>query len=543
MRLFNHHSESIASGAMIIAFASLASRVLGVFRDRILASEFGAGDVLDAYFTAFRVPDTLFNLLVLGAISAGFIPVFLKCLDEEGKVNSWKMVNSLLNILLSFLFGIGVLLWFITPQMMDLVAPGFPPEKYAMTVTLTRIMLFSPILFAASSIFGGVLQSLRQFFIYSIAPVLYNGGIIIGALYLVPFLGVYGLALGVLFGAFFHMFIQYIAVRNEGYRYIYLFNFMDKHVREILRLMLPRTMALAVNQVNLFVVTVFGSFLSAGSIAVYNLANNLQAFPLGVFAISLAVAAFPSLSEAMLKKDKSDFISHFSGTAKQILFFLLPSSALLIVLRAQIVRVLLGAGFFDWRDTIYTADALAFFSLSLFAQGLIPLLARAFYASHDTKTPFYIGVSSVVLNIVLSYFFVTSQWILNQFSGVVGLVMAFSISQIFQCLLLWISLRFKVRSLGEFGIIRSVFKTSLATFALGISAHLTKFIVEPYTGTKNFLGIFSQGMFSAIVGVGFFVLISMILRSEELASLIAAIKRRLFRVATPVRESIEEAER
>ncbi len=543
-QLFHSHSKSIASGAMIIAFSSLASRLLGVFRDRILASEFGAGDVLDTYFTAFRIPDTLFNLIVLGAISAGFIPIFLECIQRQGKAKCWEMVNNLLNILMIFLVTVGVVFFFLTPQLIDLIAPGFEGKKLQTTITLTRIMLLSPLIFGVSAIWGAILQSMKQFFIYSIAPILYNIGIIIGVLYFVPVFGVYGLALGVILGALLHMLIQYPSVRAAGYRYRRSWNTMDPQMRKIVILMIPRTLSLATSQINLFIVTIFGSLLTAGSIAVYNLAHNLQSFPLGIFAISLAVAAFPTLSESAAASETKDFIKHFSDTTKQILFFILPASALLIVLRAQIVRVIYGAGLFNWADTINTADALAIFAISLFAQALIPLLSRGFYAYHNTKTPFYVGLFTVALNIGLSFFLIHSPWVIQHFnSPVVGLVLAFSISQIVQCFLLWLLLRSRLHSLQEFEVIRSLFKTSAATFALGLSAHLMKYALEPFTGTRTFLGIFAQGAVAGVSGIVVFTLICYILKSEELFSLIAAISQKLHRYASAPQEAIEQAER
>lgn len=541
-KLLSTHANSISSGAFIIAITSMASRLLGVLRDRILAAEVGPGNLLDAYFTAFRIPDTVYNLIVLGALSAGFIPVFLDCLTKEGKEKAWEVVNNALKALVLVLAVVCAVLFVLTPWLARLIAPGFDVHTNSITITMTRIMLLSPIFFGMSSLFGGVLQSLRLFFVYSIAPIFYNIGIIVGALYFVPVWGISGLAFGVILGAFLHMAVQYPAVREAGFRFSRTFNVRDVYLRKISILMVPRTLSLAVTQLNFFIVTIFGSMLPHGSISVFNLANNLQSFPLGIFAISLAVAAFPILSSSVVEGKSDEFLEHFVNTTKQILFFIIPASVLLIVLRAQIVRVVFGSGVFDWTATRNTLDALAFFSVSLFAQSLTPLLARSFYAYQDTKTPFWVGLGSVILNIVLCYFFVGSDLLLSTFSPVVALVLAFSLSQIFQCLMLWILLRMKISSLHEFDILASVFKTSMAAFTLGLSAHLMKYLIEPLTGTQTFVGIFLQGVISGIVGIGFFILVCIILRSDELHSLLLALKRHLFREAVPMREAIEEAE-
>lgn len=545
--LFNNNgTKTITGGAALIAVFSLLSRLLGIFRDRILASQFGAGDALDIYFTAFRVPDTIFNLIVLGAISAGFIPVFIECLQKHEKAVCWKLVNSVLNILIISLCVIALLFFVFAPFLIaSWIAPGFSSEKLEMTIQLTRIMLLSPLLLGVSSIFGAILQSLRQFFIYSLAPILYNIGIIIGAVYLVPMMGIDGLAYGVVLGAFLHMIIQFFSARHFGFLYRLEMHGAREHVIKILRLTFPRILALAVTQVNLFVVTLFGSLLSIGSVAVFSLANNLQMFPIGIFAISFAIASFPSLSIAIARGDRELFLEHLLNTSRQVLFFILPSSALLIVLRAQIVRVVYGAGLFNWQNTIDTADALAIFAVSLFAQGLIPLLTRAFYALSDTKTPLFVSLVTVGGNIWLSATLIQAEWVLRYFSPVIGLVIAFSITQIAQCVALWILLRFKVKTLHEGAMLNSIFVISIATAALGLWTHVMKYAVEPWTGTTTFLGIFSQGLISGGVGILVFILVSLLLGSKEMRSVLQVLRQKHpteNMSGSAVRESFEETE-
>ncbi|MCK5357856.1 MAG: murein biosynthesis integral membrane protein MurJ, partial [Elusimicrobiales bacterium] len=399
---------------------------MGIFRDRILASEFGAGDILDIYYTAFRVPDLIFNLLVLGALSAGFIPIFVNLLKGKktrikGLVfgskhkEAWYLANNILNILLLSVAVLSVFGIIFAPALIKVLAPGFSLSKQALTADLTRIMFLSPILLGISSILGGVLQSFKRFFIYSLAPILYNIGIIVGALFFAPLWGIYGLAWGVVLGALLHMLIQLPAVIKLGFRYRLIIDFKNKQVREIGRLMIPRTMSLAISQINLLVITIIASTLASGSIAVFNFANNLQSFPIGIFGISFAVAAFPTISAIAF--DKPKLINNFSKVIRQILFFIVPATVLLLTLRAQIIRVILGTGQFNWEDTLLTIHTLGFFTLSLFAQASIPLLARVFYARHNSLTPFYIGLSSALVNLILSL-------VLVRILGVAGLALA-----------------------------------------------------------------------------------------------------------------------
>ncbi|MFA5076477.1 MAG: murein biosynthesis integral membrane protein MurJ [Patescibacteria group bacterium] len=520
-RIFSGQSKTITSAAVIIGVASLASGVLGMLRDRILAGEFGAGRTLDIYYAAFRIPDLIYNLLVLGALSAGFIPVFISYYKNQEQ-DEWRLTSGVLNIIVLSLLVLCGILFFLSPWLVPLTVPGFDEASKSLTVQLTQIMLLSPIFLGISAIWGGILQSLKKFFVYSFAPIFYNIGIMVGALFFVRWWGVAGLAWGVVLGAFLHMIVQLPLVISSGFKYHWLFNWREAGIREILFLMIPRTLGLAISQVNLLVINIIGSTLLTGSIAIFNLANNLQSFPLGVFGISFAIAAFPTLSTFIASGDKDNFVKSFSQTVRQILFFIIPLSVMFLVLRAQIVRVILGAGYFDWEDTILTADALALFSISLFAQSLIPLLARGFYALHNTLIPFVTGLVGAVVNIVLALS-------LAKVYGVAGLALAFSVSSIINMALLWIFLRFKVGRLDEANIIWSVAKISVATIAMALVIQFLKYFVEPFTGTRTFLGILAQGGLAAFGGLIVFVLVSLLLKSEEMLLFITSLRRRFFR--------------
>src|SRR4030043_851322 len=328
-------SNSINSAALVIAAAGVLSRLLGLVRDRILASKFGAGDTLDIYYAAFRVPDLIYNLLILGALSAAFIPVFTSPLGHEKKEDDWRLANGLMTFAIVALIVLTGVLAIFTPLLMKLITPGFSGEKLSSVIKLTRIMFLSPIFLGISGIFGGILNSFKRFLIYSIAPLFYNLGIIIGALFFAPAFGPIGLAWGVILGAFLHMAIQYPAARFAGFSFSPLFDLGNSHLRKVLHLMVPRTLGLAVTQVNLLVVTILASTLSAGSLTVFNFANNLQSVPLGVLSVPFLLAVFPTLSHLAAKESWAEFIENFSKTFRQVLFFIIPASVLLIVPRAQ----------------------------------------------------------------------------------------------------------------------------------------------------------------------------------------------------------------
>ncbi|MBU0636936.1 MAG: murein biosynthesis integral membrane protein MurJ [Patescibacteria group bacterium] len=527
-RLFNGEINSITAAALLIGTSSLLSRFLGIFRDRILAGQFGAGDTLDIYYAAFRIPDLIFNLLILGALSVGFIPIFtnlikrplerIRSLFNNDHKEAWELASNVLNILglgLLILCGLGVI---FAPLIIKLITPGFNLEKMDLTINLSRIMFLSPIFLGISAVLGGILQSFKRFFVYSLSPIFYNIGIIIGALYLVPIWGIYGLAWGVVLGAFAHFLVQLPAVIKLGFKYSFKFDFKNKNVRQIGAIMAPRTMSLAISQINLVVITIIASTLSSGSLTIFNFANNLQFFPISIFGISFAIAAFPTLSTTAF--DKKSLVKNISLVTRQILFFIIPATILLITLRAQIIRVILGTGQFNWQDTILTIDTLGFFSLSLFAQSLIPLLVRVFYARHDSKTPFIVGLITSMVNILLSL------W-LSDLLGIAGLALAFSLSNILNLIMLWLILHYKIGSLDELRILFSTIKFFAAAMACGAVIQGMKLIIWQYIDMTKFWGVLTQGAIAGLIGFFVYLLICLFLQSEELFDFWASIKRRL----------------
>lgn len=530
--LFNKQINSITVAAILVALSSLVSRLLGVLRDRILAGQFGAGPVLDSYYAAFRVPDLAFNLLVLGALSAGLIPVFTGLVkDFKGTVSNlfglenteaWKLINNTLNLILislGFCSFLGII--FAEPLIKTIIAPGFSPEMQIKTAELSRIMFLSPIILAVSSIFSGVLQTFKRFFVYSLAPIFYNVGIIVGALFFVPMWGIYGLAWGVVLGALLHMSIQMPAVFTLGYKYVPILDIADRNLRKIMAMMVPRTLSLAVSQLNLVIITSIASGLDSGSLTVFNLANNLQYFPIGIFGVSFAIAAFPSLSAAAF--DNKKMVRNFSWTFRQILFFIVPSTILLLVLRAQIVRVILGSGQFSWQATILTYQTLAYFTISLFAQATAPLLIRVFYAQEDTKTPFIIGIISVVFERVIALYFAKKM-------GVAGLALSFSLANVLNFFLLWLCLRLRLGEMNGWKILVSALKFCVAGAVCGLVAQEMKGIVWPIIDMTKFLGVLLQGAVAGVCGLLAYGFLCWALGSEEMASFIASAKSRMLRV-------------
>jgi putative peptidoglycan lipid II flippase len=517
-------SKSVVSAAFVITIAGLASRLLGLLRDRMLASTFGAGDVLDVYYAAFRIPDFIYNILVLGALSAAFIPVFTSLISKEKEGEAWRLANSLLNFGLIFVITVSAVLAIFAPWLMRLLTPGFSPEKMESVVMFTRIMFLSPLFLGISGIFGGILTSFKRFLVYSLAPIMYNLGIVVGVLFFVKFWGPIGLAWGVVFGSFLHMLSQYPAARHLGFRYAKtaFTAVKDPAARKVFSLMIPRIMGIAVSQVNLMVITIFASTLAAGSLAIFNFAQNLQGVPLGLFGVSFAIAVFPVLSAHAAREENDEFVKNFSSTFRHILFFVIPFSVFILVLRAQIVRVFLGAGQFDWEDTILTFQCLGIFSLSLFSQSTVPLLARAFYALHDTKAPFYVALASEAVNILAVLLLIGKYEIL-------GLAIAFSLASAVQMLIMLFLLRARFDSLDDRRIFRSVGKIATASFAAGLAVQGVKYAVAAYTDLDTFLGIFLQLALSSAAGLFIFIACAYLFRIEEFFHFKNSLTKRLFK--------------
>ncbi len=532
-------APAIVGAAVLLGGTALGSRVLGLIRDRMLAGTYGAGVDLDIYYAAFRIPDLIFTFLVLGALSAGFIPLFTRhwCKEDSAK-DAWKFTNNVLHILGIFLVGLSVLGAIFTPWILKVVAPGFDDQTLVQAVSVSRIMYISTALLGLSSVFGGVLQSLKRFTLYAIAPLLYNIGIIIGVVAAQWTTGsIKVVAWGVVLGSLLHFLIQIYGAANAGWRYHFVWNWKDSDARELMSMMGPRLLGLAVSQVNLIVMTAIASLLAIGSITVFNFANNIQFVPIGIVGISFAIAAFPTMSEFANKKDTKSMIKIVSRTARNILFLIVPLTVIFLALRAQIVRVVLGAGVFGWNETIITANVLGFFVISLFAQALIPLLVRVFFAYKNTSIPAIIALISAAINIALAIMWSKSM-------GVPGIALAFSVASIVQLILLWIGAHRKLGNINEDLILRSLVTMVGAGIVCSIVLQAMKELFAAVFPLTTFFAVLGQGLVAGISGLVVYLIIAWVFKSPELSLLVSGLKRKLFKkpyIAESADEAIESS--
>jgi len=345
-----------------------------------------------------------------------------------------------------------------------------------------------------------------------------------------------------------------LPIFSVGFKYEFSFNWRDKNVLKVAAMMVPRTLSLAVSQVNFFIMTAFASAMAAGSLAVFNLSNNLQGFPLGVFGVSLGVAALPVLSSLAAEKKMKDFVAAFSDSFRQILFFIIPISALLYVLRAQIVRVILGHGNFNWYDTRLTAACLAIFCLGLFAQSAYPLVIRSFYALHNTRIPLYVGAATIIVHLLSLFIFDRAFAASNLFSyyflailhledlwqvidlRVLALPLAITISSIFELVALMFFLRLKIGKLDGRRILDSVLRILFASLGAGLLAYFMLYELSVLVPTEKVWGIFSQGLLAGLVGLSGYWLLGWLLKMEEMSIFVSSMKKKLFKSAIVMAE-------
>ena len=554
LKIFSKETGSVNLAALLLGILALAADILALFRDRSIAHFIGPSPALDAYYAAFRVPDLIFVCIASLASITALIP-FISAKMRDGK--STKEAESFLSdVFTVFLFGmilIATLLFFLMPHLIFFIAPGFTPAFQAQAVTLSRIMLLSPILLGLSNLFGSITQLFHRFFIFSLSPIFYNLGIIVGAVILYPIFGIYGLAYGVILGALIHFLIQVVASSYCGFtpKFSFAVNFAE--IKKVVFTSLPRTLGLAFNNVAEISMTAFASYLAAGSISIFNFSFNLQSVPLGIIGVSYAVAAFPTMTRSISEGKYDIFKEHLKSASRAIVFWSIPATFLFIVLRAQIVRVVLGSGAFSWADTRLAAACLAIFSLSVLAQGMIALVSRAYYAKGETKRPLLLNFICSVLIIVFAYllmkifenflffrYFMESLLKVSDIPGteVMMLPLAYSLGTILNFILHWIFVK-KDFMPNESFITKTFFQSLGASFFLGLVSYLSLNILSPIFGTTTFMGVFLQGFISGIFGILAAVIILYLLKSEELAELTKTLTSKFWRAKVVV-ESPEE---
>lgn len=511
--LLNKKSNSILSAAAIIGCSFFASALLGLLRNRLLASRFFGGQeaLLDVYFAAFVVPDTVFQLFIVGALSASFIPFFQESQQKSQEDAGW-LTQSVLSLTF-FILAVFSIFVFIFAYPISSLITHFPHEQLLIMANLVKIMSLAQIIFAASSVFTGVLQAEQKFLIPSLAPLLYNIGTIFGVYFFSHTYGIYSAAIGVVFGALMHCLVQVPAVVRSGIRpKIIFFNF-HPNLGQMLRLMPGRTLSLSLDQIQRWVSVNLSSLLLPGSLSMYTFARQLYILPVTLFGVSLSQAAFPSLAKDALLEDKSVFKHTLAKSLLQIFFFSLPAAVLILVLRIPLVRITFGAKSFPWDATLDTGLALALLSVSIPALAVTHTLTRALHALKDTKTPLISGFISVCFYSYLAYVLV------KRFDmGIVGLSLALSISNLLDFAITYILLAKKI---GSLGLGTKLFKMLSVTFLTGFSLWLPMRLLDTFVfDTTRTVPLIILTLVVSTVGFGVYMLFCSLTKVEELSEVV-----------------------
>lgn len=544
-RVFNFMYKEVRGlhqAAYILALFAIGSQILAVVRDRLLAHLFGAGSELDLYYAAFRIPDLMY-VLFASVLSVYVLLPFVSRYTEEGGAKAGALaISQVFSLFLVIYSVISIVLAVAAPWYVPLLFPGFV-EQAALLSTLIQILMFQAFLLGISSLCGVITQIGHRFVLYAISPLLYNLSIIFGVVVLYPFYGLSGLVTGVVLGALLHLAIQLPFVLQSEYRFGVVFSIDWKYMREVFAVSIPRALTLSVNQIVLLVLTSIASTMAAGSVSVFQFAFNLQSVPLAVIGMSYSVAAFPTLSTLLAKKKINEFNHQLLTALRHIIFWAVPITALVIVLRAQIVRVLLGSGAFDWGDTRLTAAALAVFVISLIAQSILLLLIRAFYAGGHTFVPLWVSTMSATLSVGLAFWFhslyqsspLFKIFIEKMFrlEGVAGtdmlvLILAFTIGQFVQLgVLMLVSVKTFSISYGRLG--RLFCEAFVAALAGGFSAYAALAFVVDGVNQETFIGISLQGLVASIMGVLAIILVYRLFKAQELFEIYHSFHSKIFK--------------
>ena len=514
---FNRKSNNILSAAVIIGISYLASALLGLIRNHLLAARFFGGleADLDVYFAAFVIPDTIFQLLVVGAISAAFIPVYQEY-SHKSESEAHDLANSALTSIGFIFFILSALVAIFARPLSGLVA-HFSPEKLDLMANLIRLMSLAQLLFTVSAFLTGVLQSQRRFLMPAIAPLLYNLGTILGILFLSPSLGIYSAAVGVVLGSLLHLLIQIPTALSIGYRPAIKIAPRHPGVLTMLRLMPPRTLALGLGQIERWVAVNLASLLSAGSLSIFNFARQLYVLPISLFGVSLSQASFPALSEAAILPDKSKYKELLSKSILQIFFFALPASVMVLILRVPLVRIAFGAKSFPWDATLTTGRALAVLAFSIAPQAVTQTLIRSLHALKDTKTPVYTGIVTMISFVSLAFIFGKMEL------GVIGITLAMSLSNLLDFFLLFYIIRHRV---GNLGIISRVFRMIVASGATALSLWAPMRLLDQFVfDTTRTVPLILLTLIASTVGFVVYLAFSALLKIEELKEVFEIAKK------------------
>lgn len=552
-KLLNKQSHGINEAALLLGLFTFVSQLLGLVRDRLLATYLGAGAHLDVYYAAFKIPDFLYvSVATLAAITV-LLPYLTQKYgdgDITGRDSAQQFLNQIFTVLLGFLVLLSMVLFIAMPWLAKLVAPGFNASELETLVGLSRIMLLQPIIVGISNMVSSVTQMFKKFFVAALSPVFYNLGIIVGIVALYPLFGVNGLAFGVVLGAVFHLLIQLPVLIHHKMIPRITTQISFTEIKSIIVTSIPRTIGLSMSSFTALILTSIASTLATGSISLFNLTNNMLNVPIGIVGISYSVASFPTLVKFFQNNEHGQFAHHILNATRKIIFWSVPIMVLFIILRAQVVRVILGSQSFSWNDTRLAAASLAVLMLGLVCQSLVHLFVRGYYAMGNTKKPLIMNFAGEVITIILAVVFI---WLFHHSDGfntlwsnllrldgihdisLLALPLAFSLGNIFNYFALWWVFKKDFPHAELFPVIRTFAQTATASLCMGAVTYGALNIFVLLIKQNTFWGIFMQGFLSGMLGISIFVAVLIMLRNQEMQEFTETLKKKFWK-ATVVQE-------
>ncbi len=528
LRAITAKISGLHEAAFWLAGFSVLSQILAFLRDRILAYYFGAGQALDIYYTAFRIPDFIFVTVGSLVSISVLVPMFSKkAVGSNGEVKSY--VNSIFTSFSVLIIASCALAFIFMPQLVSFLFRGFDAGTMVQIIKFSRILLLSPLLLGFSNFFGSIVQYEKRFLLYSLSPIFYNVGIITGTALGAGSFGVIAVVFGVILGAFMHFSIPagFIIFSGNTPKLTAKINF--KEMKETAIISIPRALALSVTQIISIIFTAVASFLGVGATAVFNLAFNLQSVPLSIIGASYSLAAFPTLSEHYAKNCIKECGEYIGESLRYIAFWTLPLSALFIILRAHVVRVVLGSGAFDWTDTKLTAAVLSLFALSFVFQSAQLFLTRAHYALGKTKTPLLLGMFGALIAVIMAFLFyfdflssvmVWFEKILEikgmTESKIIILPLSFSFGSLFTALGLWFSLNKETKIIAQKGLSKSFLASAAAAFIVGLVTFYSLRIFNHFFTLDSFINVFGHALVSGLVGIACGVAFLILIKNKEI---------------------------
>jgi putative peptidoglycan lipid II flippase len=507
-------NRQIARAAGTVMAAFVLSNLVGLVRGILILRGFGTGAEMEAFNTANRLTETLFNLVAGGALASAFVPTFTGFLARNEKPRAWHLASSIANIIVTVLILVSALSAIFAPQIVKyLLAPGFAdqPAKFDLTIQLLRIILPSVVIFGLSGLVMGILNANQIFLFPALAPSMYSLGIIFGVLFLSPQMGILGLAWGTVLGAAFHLIVQLPALIKLRISYKPVLGIEDPAVREVGRLMLPRLFGAGIVQLSFWVNTNLASLQPEGSLTAITSAFTLMLMPQALIAQAIAIASLPTFSAQVALGKLDEMRSSLATTIRAVFLLSLPASIGLILLREPIIRLLYQGGRFGDRSTELVAWALLWYAAGLVGHCIVEIVSRAFYALHDTKTPVFIGVIAMSLNIIFSLLFsrvfLSIGWMPHG-----GLALANSLATALETGILLFLMRRRLKGLLGWTILDAVWKGALACAAMAYSLYL-------WMGFSISQPIWVITLAGLVIGIGVYGLVLIILRTREIRTI------------------------